>query len=168
MKKTLSVVIVAGLVLTGCSSSWNPVNWFGQSESVPVNVAPSATGATNPLIPARRASIFRSNTAELYLGSPIETISELLIERRPGGAIIRVTGTANRAGPFEVRLIPDETQTDGDTLAYTMNALQSAGPVNVDADARSVTAAVWLTEQELFGIREVRVAGRSNVLVSRR
>ena len=83
-------------------------------------------------------------------------------------SIIRVTGTANRAGPFEVRLIPDETQTDGDTLAYTMNALQSAGPVNVDADARSVTAAVWLTEQELFGIREVRVAGRSNVLVSRR
>ena len=49
-----------------------------------------------------------------------------------------------------------------------MNALQSAGPVNVNAGARSVTAAVWLTEQDLFGIREVRVAGRTNVLVSRR
>ena len=168
MKKTLSVVIVAGVVLTGCSSSWNPVNWFGQSESAPVTVDASATGSANPLIPARRASIFRRNTAETYLGTPIETISELLIERRPGGAIIRVTGTANRAGPFEVRLIPDEAQTDGDTLAYTMNALQSAGPANVRPAARSATAAVWLTDQELFGVREVRVAGRSNVLVSRR
>jgi len=168
MNKTLSVVIVAGLVLAGCSSGWNPVNWFGQSESVPAAVDASATGTANPLIPARRASIFRSDTAESYLGSPIETISELLIERRPGGAVIRVTGTSNRAGPFEVRLIPDPAQTDGDTLAYTMNALQSAGPVNVNAEARSVTAAVWLTEQDLFGIREVRVAGRTNVLVSRR
>ncbi|MBY6005493.1 hypothetical protein KUV62_16325 [Salipiger bermudensis] len=168
MKKSLTVLIVAGVVLAGCSSSWNPVNWFGQSETVPTTIDTSATGASNPLIPARRASIFRSDAAELYLGSRIETISELLIERRPGGAIIRVTGTANRAGPFEVRLLPDEAETDGDTLAYTMNALQSAGPVNVDADARSVTAAIWLTDQELFGIREIRVAGRSNVLVSRR
>lgn len=168
MKKSLTVLIVAGIALAGCSSRWNPVNWFGQSESVPARIDAAATGTDNPLIPARRASIFRSNTEEVYLGTPIETISELLIERRPGGAILRVTGTANRAGPFEVRLLPDEGQTDADTLAYTMNALQSAGPVAVDADARSVTAAVWLTEQELFGIREIRVSGRSNVLVSRR
>ncbi|WP_254885188.1 hypothetical protein [Salipiger sp. HF18] len=64
--------------------------------------------------------------------------------------------------------MPDETATDGDTLAYRLLALQSAGPVSVRPDAREVKAALWLTEQQLGGIREVQVSGRSNALVSRR
>ena len=170
MLKSLSVVIVAGVVLTGCSgvreSNLNPFNWFGQSQPVPVNT--QATGAANPLIPAKRNSIVWGDNKETYAGAPVETISALSIERRPGGAIILVTGTASRAGPFEVRLVPDETATDGDTLAYRLLALQSAGPVSVRPDAREVKAALWLTEQQLGGIREVQVSGRSNALVSRR
>ncbi|APZ54820.1 hypothetical protein [Salipiger abyssi] len=169
MKKSLSVLIVAGVVLTGCGtvreSRMNPFNWFGGSEPVTVNTA--ATGADNPLIPARRASIFRPGEED-YAGWPVETIEELLIERRPGGAIIRVTGIADRAGPFDVRIVEDEAASDADTLVYELQALQSAGPRNVGPRARMVTAAIWLTEQELAGIREIRVQGASNARVSRR
>ncbi|MCR8549649.1 hypothetical protein M4578_17600 [Salipiger sp. P9] len=169
MFKSLSVLIVAGVVLTSCGSvresRLNPFNWFGGSESVAVD--PAATGANNPLIPKRRASVFRAKEAG-YAGHPVETVSELLIERRPGGAIIRVTGVADRAGPFEVRLIKDEDVSDDNTLAYTLKALQSAGPRNTGERARMVTAALWLTEQELAGIREIRVAGRTNARASRR
>lgn len=169
MMKSLSVLIVAGVVLTGCGtvreSRMNPFNWFGQSEPVTVNTA--ATGADNPLIPKRRASIFRPDE-ERYAGWPVETIDELLIERRPGGAIIRVTGIADRAGPFDVRIVEDEAASDADTLVYDLRALQSAGPRNVGPRARMVTAALWLTDQELFGIREIRVQGAGNARVTRR
>ncbi|MAB06512.1 MAG: hypothetical protein CML50_10940 [Rhodobacteraceae bacterium] len=171
MNRTLTVLILSGVVLSGCAtvrdSRVNPFNWFGSSTPAPVNVAPEATGAANPLIPQRRASIIWGRERE-YAGRPVANIDELLIERRPGGAIIRVTGIADRAGPFDVRVIKDETLSDTDTLAYTLSALQSAGPRNVGPRARMVTAAVWLTDQELYGIREIRVAGRDNALATRR
>ena len=67
-----------------------------------------------------------------------------------------------------MRLIKDEDVSDDNTLAYTLKALQSAGPRNTGERARMVTAALWLTEQELAGIREIRVAGRTNARASRR
>ena len=126
--------------------------------------------ADNPLLPERRAavSIFRTNREEALAGTLISAVDELLIERRPGGAIIRTTGIADRAGPFDVRLAPDPAQTDADTLAYSFFIKQGPGPAQTGPDARKVTAAVWLTDNELSGIREIRMAGRQNVLVSRR
>lgn len=172
MNTTLSVLIVASIAVSGCAtvreSRVNPFNWFGGSSSVPV-AQTGGTGAANPLIPEKSESIFRRDEAEaVYAGWPVGTIGELLIERRPGGAIIRVTGIADRAGPFDVRIIEDKAQTSPSTLAYTLEALQSAGPRNTSVHARTVTAAIWLTDQELVGIREIRVTGANNALVTRR
>lgn len=173
MKTTLSVLIVAGIAVSGCTavreSRVNPFNWFGGGAPAPA-VQNTGTGAANPLIPERRASLFRRDEAEedAYAGWPVGTIDELLIERRPGGAIIRVTGIADRAGPFDVRIVEDAAQTGPGTLAYTLHALQSAGPRNTGENARKVTAAIWLTDQELAGIGEIRVGGASNALVTRR
>lgn len=172
MNTTLSVLIVASIAVSGCAtvreSRVNPFNWFGGSSSVPV-AQTGGTGAANSLIPVKSDSIFRRDETEaVYAGWPVGTIGELLIERRPGGAIIRVTGIADRAGPFDVRIIEDTAQTSPSTLAYTLEALQSAGPRNTGAYARTVTAAIWLTDQELDGIREIRVTGANNALVTRR
>ncbi len=167
MVKALSVLLMSALVLTSCGtirdSRLNPFNWFGRSTSEPV-----VSEEVNPLIPRRRASIFRASEEEVYLGRPVGEISQLVVERRPGGAIIRVTGIADRAGPFEVRMIKDEDASTGGVLAYTLNALQSSGPRGTGPRARTVTAAVFVSDSDLLGIRTIRVTGARNALVTRR
>ena len=99
MNRTLTVLILSGVVLSGCAtvrdSRVNPFNWFGSSTPAPVNVDPEATGAANPLIPQRRASIIWGRERE-YAGRPVANIDELLIERRPGGAGPRRARAARR------------------------------------------------------------------------
>ncbi|MFZ5961715.1 hypothetical protein ACOXXX_02085 [Thalassococcus sp. BH17M4-6] len=176
MFKPLSVLVISALVLTSCGtvreSRLNPFNWFGRSTSEPVQTTTSAA-ARNPLIPASggrglRGLIGIGQEDEVYAAPPIAEVSELLIERRIGGAIIRATGVADRVGPFDVRLIPDEAASTGGTLSYTLRAKQQPGPRSTGELARMVTVAVWLSDQDLAGIREIRVAGRTNALVSRR
>lgn len=171
MFKPVSALIVASMVLAGCAtvrdSRVNPFNWFGKSRSQAVNTS-TETGQTNPLIPERAAISFFNKQPESYGGQPVETITQLLIERRPGGAIVRVTGVADRNGPFDVRLIKDETAPGDQTLSYTLRAIQQPGARSSGPRARTVTAADWLTDQELFGVSTIRVAGRTNAQASRR
>ncbi|GGG75640.1 hypothetical protein GCM10011415_25270 [Salipiger pallidus] len=171
MMKSLTMLVLAGSVVAGCAtvreSRVNPMNWFGRSAPVPASVEQGSAGPVNTLIPARRQSIVWGRE-EVYGGQPIETIDELLIERRPGGAIIRATGIADRAGPFDVRLVEDEAASTGGIKAYRMLALQSAGPRSTGPRARMVTVADWLTDQELFGVSQIRVSGRANALAASR
>lgn len=164
MNKPLSVLVLSALVLSGCGSSLNPFNWFGNSQSQPV-VTDDAT--VNPLIPQRRASIFRDSQDNTYLGAYIGEVSELLIERRPGGAIIRATGVVDRQKYFDVRLLKNEEESTESVLTYDFKAIQvqsNAGP----KASRTVVAAVWLTDNQLEGIREIRVKGARNLRSSRR
>lgn len=167
MKRAVGVLILSALVLTSCGtirdSRLNPLNWFGRG----VSEAVAVDGEVNPLIPRRRASIFRAEQDSAYTGQPIGQVAELLVERRPGGAVIRATGVADRQGPWEVRLVKDEAASDGDTLTYVMRAYQQPGGVGSDL-SRTVTAAVWVTDADLLGIRTVRVVGARNAQVSRR
>jgi hypothetical protein len=171
MRKPATLLILATVVLTGCAavseSRLNPFNWFGSSQPDPAAMNP-AESELNPLIPARRISFFRNNQPEIFAGRPILEISELLVERRPGGAIIRATGIASRVGPFDVRLIKDETASDKDTLVLDLKALQQAGPRDTGPRARQVTAARWITDQQLRGIRTITVRGAENARSVRR
>ncbi|EPX76101.1 lipoprotein [Salipiger mucosus] len=170
MSRSLSVLLVAALVLGGCAtvreSRVNPFNWFGRGE--PVANTSTEAGTANPLIPKRRSVSFFQSRDEASAGRPVGQIAELLIERRPGGAVIRASGVADRLGPFDVRLVKDEAQSTPDTLVYDMRALQQPGPRNTNEWSRTVTAAVWLTDQELFGVQTIRVTGQRNALASRR
>ncbi|MDU8912061.1 hypothetical protein [Aestuariicoccus sp. MJ-SS9] len=169
MIKPISVLLVSALVLTSCGtvreSRFNPFNWFGRGVSEPVA---NADSTVNPLIPRRRANIFRQEAETAYRGTPVAEITELLIERRPGGAILRTTGLANRLGPFDVRLVPVAEESDGATLTYTLSALQQPGPRNTGPRARQITAALWLTDQQLAGVRTIRVRGLTNIRTARR
>ncbi|MFZ7090599.1 hypothetical protein [Primorskyibacter sp. 2E233] len=167
MKKSLSVLVLSAVVLTSCGgirdSRLNPMNWFGRSTSQPV----AAEADVNPLIPRRRISIFRDNQPQAYQGTLIGEVTELLIERRPGGAVIRATGVSDRQGPFELRLIKLEEESDADTLSYEFRALQINAPQGSER-SRTYTVAIWMTEQQLAGIREIRVKARRNIRTSRR
>ncbi|ETX27329.1 hypothetical protein [Roseivivax isoporae] len=169
-KTRMGILLVATLAVASCGtvrdSRLNPFNWFGRAQSQPVAANASAT---NPLLPQRSptASLFRRSQPDAYAGQPVAQLREMALERRPGGAILRVEGVADRVGPFDVRLTPDESA-DPTVLSFTLNALQRPGPRNAGPNARAVTAAVWLSDNDLAGVRSVSVRGRDNALVSRR
>lgn len=166
MVRAVLILTVSSMLLVSCGtvreSRLNPFNWFGRSQSEPVE----EVEGVNPLIPRRRSSIFTGSAGQSYLGDQVATIRDLRVERRPGGAIIRATGIAAQDGPFDVRMteVEDEEST---TLTFDLRAIQISG-LQGGAQARVVTAAVFVSDQDLQGIRTIRVIGRDNARTSRR
>lgn len=173
MSKTVSLLLVATLTLSACGairdSRVNPFNWFGQARSAPVEQQEQ----TNPLIPTRGGGFFAGARAEeeAYDGTPFDQVTDLTIERVPGGAIIRATGLAARQGSYDVRLTPvneDEEAVDG-VLAYRLERVLPATRTNVGTQpTREVIAARQVTDQTLSGVRVIRVEARRNAVESRR
>ena len=133
MNKTITLLLVSSMILASCGfrdSRVNPLNWFGRSQSVPVQAGEQEP--VNPLIP-RRTGFFSRNRAKkaVYRGTPIEQIADLTVERVPGGAIIRATGVAARQGYYEVQLTPsneDEEPAEDETVTA------DSPPVSSDAE----------------------------------
>lgn len=171
MRLLTTSLLVATLTVSACGtirdSRINPFNWFGNSRSEPVRPDPRAQ--TNPLIPAEggRQGLFNSlrEQAEVYTGSPVDQVSSLVIERVPGGAIVRASGISSYDGPYGVRLTPateDGEPVDG-VLTYRLQAERprDAGRTT-SQQVRTVTAAVHLTDRELSQVRVIRVEGVRN------
>ena len=159
---SVSVLLVS---LAGCGairdSRANPFNWFGGERSAPRTQA-QVDAAVNPLIPARRASIFRSEQDDAYRGTLVGTVTELSVERAPGGAVIRATGVAVALGAFDPRLVEVETETP-DVLRYELRALQPGSNRGQGTEtARSVTVAVGISDQALAPVRVIEVVGAQN------
>ncbi|CUH68758.1 hypothetical protein TG4357_03780 [Thalassovita gelatinovora] len=164
MQKSLSVLLVSAVILTGCGESrLNPKNWFGRGRSVPV--AESA-GDVNPLIPSK-GRLQRRDPG--YQGRLVGEIKSLVIEQVPGGAIARVTGVSDVQGPYEVKLIAlnDGKPVNG-VLSYELRALTASRITGGTERSRSLTAAVYVTNQNLSGVREIRITGARNAQSSRR
>ena len=168
MFKPVSGLILAAMLLSSCGSvrdsGLNPMNWFGRSQSRPVA---TVNDEVNTLIPRARESIFRQEKDTSYKGTDLGEITELVIERRPGGAIIRATSVADYQGAFDVKLVKIEAESSANTLTYAFRGLQPRGPQG-PAQSRTHTAAIWLTENELLDVRVIQVKGRHNVRSVRR
>lgn len=172
MRKTLPLILTAALVLSACAtvrdSRINPFNWFGTSRSEPVETAAS----TNPLIPRSGGlfSPFRPKE-QGYAGRPFEQVTDLTIERVPGGAIIRATGLAARQGIYAVQLTPEnelEEPVDG-VLTYRLEGVRPSRPTPIGTKpTREVIAARRVTDSQLRGVRQIRVEGQLNAQVARR
>ncbi len=172
MRKTFILLLAAALTLSACGyvrdSRINPFNWFGRSQSVPI----AGEVNTNPLIPQRGGLLsgFRAEEA-VYAGRPFEQVTDLTIERVPGGAIIRATGLAARQGIYAVQLTPaneDELPVDG-VLIYRLEGVRPAANTPVGTiPTREVIAARRVTDQTLSGVRTIRVEGQLNAQVARR
>ncbi len=173
MRKTFSALLVSTLVLTGCAtirdSRVNPFNWFGPARSAPLT---QTEVSTNPLIPKSSGLFGGARTkAATYAGTPFDQVTDLTVERVAGGALIRVTGLAERQGIYAVRLTPanpDELPVDG-VLTYRLEGIKPTKPTPVGTNpTREVTAARKVTDQTLAGVRTIRVEGQRNALTSRR
>ncbi|UOA14899.1 MULTISPECIES: hypothetical protein [Sulfitobacter] len=172
MRKTTLALLASTLLVSACGtvrdSRINPMNWFGPARSV--EAAPAES--TNPLIPQRRGLFARRAVeAETYEGRPFEQITDLTIEPVPGGAILRATGLATRQGIYAVRLTPatvDELPVDG-VLTYRLEGIRPDKATRQGSQpTREVIAGRRLTDEDLIGVREIRVQGQLNTLVSRR
>ncbi|MDW4496368.1 hypothetical protein R5H30_00115 [Sulfitobacter sp. D35] len=169
MRSTLSVLLVSALLLPACNSNLNPVNWFGSSTPAPVT---EPIEATNPLIPTR-TGLFGSRRAEVavYRGTPIDSITDLTIERVPGGAIVRASGISARQGVYDVRLTPANPEVapvDG-VLTFRLEGLRNPEVASQGTPAsREVTAARKITDNTLRATHTIRVEGLQNARVSSR
>ena len=168
MRKSLGILLVSSIALTSCGrvseSRFNPLNWFGRAEKVEVDAE-----EVNPLIPRKRDSIF-DRGPEVYPGTAVLTINDVKIERVSGGAIIRVLGTAQTQGAFEVRLTPEndeELPVDG-VLTYRLEAIQPAGYRQGPERSRAINIARFRTTQDLTGVRTIRIVGETNAMQVRR
>ncbi len=174
MRTPITTVLIASFLLAGCGtvrdSRLNPFNWFGRAQPVAMEEDPSTT---NPLIP-RRGGLFaasRQRYVERDLTTPIASVTNLVVERVPGGAIVRATGVDQRQGAFDVQLVPDneeELPVDG-VLAYTLERQRPDTPRPVGpVQTREVVVARKLTDQQLRGVSSIRVAAAQNALAVRR
>ena len=171
MKKHVTVLLVASLLLAGCGgwrdSRINPGNWFGKSRSERVE-APAE--AVNPLLPKGRKGIL-SRPDPVDATVPIAEVTELRVEPTTTGAIIYVEGLAARQGPYEVELRPVTTPEEAAEgvfslsfrVVYPQRATRMGTPFS-----RTVRAAHSMTKQEIRDIRTIRVVARDNVRTTKR
>lgn len=176
MRLLTTTVLMASLTLSACGvirdSRVNPFNWFGNSRSQPIER--DSRAETNPLIPVNeRGGLFRSlrATVQEYQGSPVDQVSALVIERVPGGAIVRATGISSYDGPYGVKLTPtteDAEPVDG-VLTYRLEAERPRELRRTTSTrVRTVNAGVYLSDRELRDVRVIRVEGVRNAQTTTR
>lgn len=170
MRRSLSVLLAASLVLAGCGgwsdSRINPRNWFGPAEPA---VVVAGAAETNPLIPTR-VSIFARPAAE-DVSLPIARVSELRIEPTATGAIVYAKGIAGRQGPYQTELRPVSTLEEAEDGILVLSFRVVYPPYQTPAGnelSRTVNEAHTLSRADLRTIRVVRVTGRDNALETRR
>lgn len=138
------------LLLPACAtvseSRFNPFNWFGGSTSADTltPVGNDATRDERPLVP---------------------TVTELRIERRPGGAILTATGLPGTQGWFDVALVSeteDVVPVNGTLTYFLRGRPPEVATRAATAASRDVVAAAWLTDADLIGVRQIRVVGAQN------
>ncbi|THH38606.1 hypothetical protein E4Z66_03280 [Aliishimia ponticola] len=174
MRRTTTILLISATLLGGCGtvrdSRLNPFNWFGRSSEVPAQQ--QAPEEVNPLIP-QKSSFNRSRDEyrNRDLTTPIATVTDIKVERVPGGAIVRATGLDATQGAFNVELVPaneDEVPVEG-VLTYTFERQVPQDPQPVGTEqSREVVVARALTDQQLQGVRTIRVVAAQNARQVRR
>lgn len=148
MRAPLLVILSAALMLGGCGtvreSRLNPFNWFGGSTVEVVAVAPGQVPADpRPLV---------------------DLVVEMSVDRAPGGAIVQATGRPPRQGYWKAALVRDRATPGADgVVVYDFRVAPPDRPTSVGTEpSREVTAAVYLTDQDLETIRAIVVRGDRN------
>lgn len=142
------------VLLAGCgggigSSSLNPFNWFrGGEEARETFVPPTAQQDSRPLV---------------------EEVTDIVVERVPGGAILRARGRVAATGWFAADLVAEPERSGAGVLAFTFRAVPPPVPAGVTGSAsRLVVAGVYLSDEDLFGIGQIQVAAQTNIRTARR
>lgn len=170
MRTFLIFAVISSLLLGGCSgwreSRVNPANWFGNSRSVPAQ--PATAQERNPLIPDQ-TGLFGRNRDEVYLGTLVDQVTDVVVEPTAGGAIVRVTGLTARQGAFDVRLTSetDDKPVEG-VLTYSLKAVQPQNTPQGPQVARTLNAAKFVSSNTLAEVGTIRIVGARNVSTTTR
>lgn len=169
MRKILSAALISCFLVSGCSSisesRANPFNWFGGSDTEATTVEPE--GEPNPLIPDS-AGFFEASRAERarYKGVPVQSVSEVTLEKVPGGVMILATGITSMQGAYDAQLTPvnsREEPEDG-VLSYRLEAIPDPDARNPGSlQARTVEVGRTIRDQELADTRIIRIIAATNV-----
>lgn len=98
----------------------------------------------------------------------VAQVTDLVVDRTPSGVILRVKGLPPRQGYYDGELVPVPSEDEG-VLAYQLHAQ----PPHYETPAsttrsREFVVARFLSNDNLTGIRTIRVSGSSNTLSARR
>lgn len=141
-------IVLAGafLALTGCGSSdisLNPATWFAADD--PVEMVETAAFETR--VDPRPT---------------VTVITSLTIDRLPGGVIVRATALPPEQGWFDSQLV-EETSSDASVRLYSFRGIPPENATRVSTQqSRELTAAAYISDIELQGIREIQVVGATN------
>lgn len=138
-------VALCGL-LAGCESNLNPVNWFGGGEDAETGLDLNALGVgALPLI---------------------DQVTDVVLERAPGGAILRATGVPPTLGYWDAALVPvdpDLRPDENGVLTLDFISQPPPGPQPAGAPAaREIVVAYFLSTQTLRGVRTLSVRAERN------
>lgn len=154
MTRPLIAALICTLLISGCASvrqsRINPFNWFGQSEqSVNVTVVQRQQTDPRPLV---------------------LQVTEMRIDRAPGGAIVHAVGLPPRQGYWQADLVRARgVQAEPGVLVYDFRAWQPVTRTGAGTPfSRELTAARFLTDQDLAQVRTIVVRGQENQRLSRR
>lgn len=140
--KSYGLALMGLLVLSACGgfnlSSLNPFSWFGGQEEAEPFLPPEALVKTDP--------------------RPLvqDTVS-VSIEQTPGGAILYARGVTPQAGWHSADLVRDGSRSGEGVLAFGFRAVAPEVASSGTGNARTLTAATFLSEGDLVGVREVQV-----------
>jgi len=161
MRPVLPMVLAASLAVAGCSqiyqSRFNPLNWFGGSETV---ANEDGTVVLRPLVPENAGD--RVIDARTLIGSVVD----LSVDRTPDGAIVRATGTTTAPSQFNAELVPTSIENGVLNLAFRVQTPAIA--TTAQREPRQITVAYLVDNQLLSQIRSIQVQGSQNSRISRR
>lgn len=149
MNTPLVATLCATLALGACSSisnsRLNPFNWFGGSEETAV-LLPDAPADSRLLV---------------------SQVTDMKLEKMPGGVIIRAVGLPPTQGYWEAALVARPVE-DG-TIIYDFRVFPPiTGQIASTTQSREVTVAAFLSNVKLESIRQITVQGATNARTSRR
>lgn len=152
MRKTVLASLAAVMVVSGCAtvreSRFNPFNWFGRSQQERAVAQAAAT------VDGGR--------------TPVDQVTELVVEPTVGGAIIRAKGVPATQGWYKAELIREETDKP-EQLVYRFVVKRPQGDPRAGTPmSREITVATFVTTQGLEGIRTITVTGTQNARSTRR
>ncbi len=151
MKTPFAVIFLSVVLLAGCASKFNPLNWFGGSREETLKDAE---------IPTEIAD----------LRGLVAQVTHLEIKKTGGGAIIYAVGLPPTQGYWDAELIGefDEQPVNG-VLTYTFRIQKPFGFENISTPySREVNVGYFVSNQTLEGVKTIRVLGANNARSARR
>jgi hypothetical protein len=155
MKRSTLAAMSAVLVLSACggfsASSFNPFTWFEADEEEVTTLVPPGGAIIDNRV-------------------PVIQVTEVALERRPGGALLRAVGLPPTQGWWdaELRAENDGEAQDGALVFTFVVAEPREATAQGSPQSREVTAAVYLSDIRLSQAREIRVQAAQNARTLRR